>query len=184
RELAGGLWFGARLVLEQTGPATDLLAVHLRPSGKQRLRLHAGEKQWLRLDTGAVRVVLLGRIGPEQALAQVHRADGPRAWQEDAELRVLDVSDARVESTVAGRVEAQGTGSTFSFATDYATADHPTVDFSAAGEQGRDTVSAGDGLPAPLDDVTTGWWWVVALGAAALTAVVVAAWQRRRIRSP
>ena len=150
------------MLLETRAPSSRLLAVDLRSGAVERLRL----------DLTPVRVDLLGWIDRRHALAQVQKGD-------EAHLTVLDLSGPDVTSNLAATIEAAGTDSTFSFATDLASTDHPTRDFSTADDGGSVDAEAplpgaGAGRPDPA-------WLLAGLGAG-LVAAALAVVLRRRIR--
>ena len=151
-----------RLLLETRAPSSRLLAVDLRSGAVERLRL----------DLTPVRVDLLGWIDRRHALAQVQKGD-------EAHLTVLDLSGPDVTSNLAATIEAAGTDSTFSFATDLASTDRPTRDFSTADDGGSGDAEAplpgaGAGRPYPA-------WLLAGLGAG-LVAAALAVVLRRRTR--
>ena len=164
-----------RAILETQRPASHLLAVNLRSGAIERLDL----------DIEPCRVDLLGWIDRDHVLAQVHRAEGPDAWAEEGDLTVLDLSDATVESNHAAAIDAEGTDSTFSFATDFATVQRPTYDFDAATDDSNDVAApqAGDGpLGADEGDDSPGPMWLLAgLAGGLVAAALVVLGLRRRI---
>ena len=163
---APGLVDGSRrVVLTPRSPSSQLLAVDPRSGAIERLRL----------DLTPVRVDLLGWIDRRHALAQVERG-------EEAHLTVLDLSGADVESNLAATIETAGTESTFSFATDFATADHPTRDFSEADQSGGDVTSADAPLPGAEAAGPDATWWLTGLAAAIVAAGLATLVLRRRIR--
>ena len=161
-----GVFDGSRrLLLETRTPSSHLLAVDLR----------SGAREPLELPLSPVHVDLLGWVGRDHALAQVRQGSAQH-------LIVLDLSDADVETDLAAPFDDEGTESTFSFATDFASVAHPTVDFSAAENSEGSTTGADAPLPAAEDARPDGTWWLLALAAGIVAAGVTALARRRRIR--
>jgi hypothetical protein len=83
------------------------------------------------------KIDVLGWVGPDHALAMISRGTGPDTWKPDADLALVAVNSAAgpsvdattVDLQVVGHVEPGDPGSTYSFATDLATADAPTQHF-------------------------------------------------------
>ena len=98
----------------------------------------------LPLDTAAwpdgAKIDVLGWVGPDHALALINRGTSAYTWEPVADLALVDVTsaaDAPLEDTpislqVVGHVDAGDPGSTYSFATDYATVEAPTQVFDLA----------------------------------------------------
>jgi hypothetical protein len=160
-----GLVDGAdRLLLETRTPSSHLLAVDLRTGARERLEL----------PLTPVHVDLLGWIGPDHVLAQVRQGT-------EVDLVTLDLSDTDVESNLAAPFDDEGSESTFSVATGFATPEHPTTDFTeAAGSAGG---SVADGPPPGAGDAATGpdrAWLLAGLGAGILAAGLAVLTLRRR----
>ena len=124
-----------------------------------------------------MRADLLGWIGQGHALAEVRQGD-------EAHLTVLDLSDPDVESNLAATIDAAGTDSTFSFATDLASVKHPTRNFATPSRTATPPPSWAPRDPAADAGTTPDRAWLAAgllggVGAAALALAVV----RRRIRA-
>jgi hypothetical protein len=162
-----GLFDGrGRAIIETRSPSSHLLAVDLRTGAVERLTL----------PLTPVHVDLLGWIGADHALAQVRQGS-------EQNLIVLDLSDAEVETNLAAPFDDEGTVSTFSFATDFATVRHPTTDFSEQSEsEGGAAADAplpgADALATSPDRVWLFGGLGVGIAAAALALLVL----RRRIR--
>ena len=155
-----------RVFMETELPSSQLLAVDLPSGAVERLDL----------DLVPVRADLLGWIGQGHALAEVRQGD-------EAHLTVLDLSDTDVESNLAATIDAAGTDSTFSFATDLASVKHPTRNF-ATPPDGDSSPVVGAPRPGADAGTTPDRAWLAAgllggVGAAALALAVV----RRRIRA-
>jgi hypothetical protein len=162
-----GLFDGrGRALVETRSPSSHLLAVDLRTGAVERLTL----------PLSAVHVDLLGWIGRHHVMAQVRQGS-------EQNLVVLDLSDAEVETNLAAPFDDEGTDSTFSFATDFATVRHPTTDFTEASESGSDP-RADAPLPG-AEDAPTGLnqvWLLAGLGAGILAVGLALLRLRRRIR--
>ncbi len=104
-----------RVIVETRAPSSHLLAVDLRTGARERLEL----------PLTSVHVDLLGWIGRDHAMAQVRQGS-------EQNLIVFDLSDAEVETNLAAPFDDEGTDSTFSFATDFATVGRPATDFTAS----------------------------------------------------
>ncbi len=160
---------GRRVLLETRDPSSHLLEVDLRTGARERLDL----------PLSPVWVDLLGWIGDDDVLAQVRQGS-------EQHLIVFDLSNADVESNLVAPFDDEGTDSTFSFATDFATADQPTIDFDAAAADDANenaAQQAGDGPPG-AEDGGPGLVWLglgLAGGLVAAAAAVLAL--RSRIRS-
>jgi len=169
-----GLFDGrGRAIVETRAPSSHLLAVDLRTGAVERLTL----------PLTSVHVDLLGWVGRDHAMAQVRQGS-------EQNLIVFDLSDAEVETDLAAPFDDEGTDSTFSFATDFATVQHPTYDFDGAEAADDDTDSAaaaplvedgplgsgdgGDG-PGPV-------WLVAGLAGGLAAAAAVVLGLRRRVR--
>jgi len=159
-----------RAILETQRPSSHLLSVNLRTGARERLNL----------PLVPVQVDLLGWIGAGHVLAQVRQGS-------EQNLIVFDLSDAEVETNLVAPFDDEGTDSTFSFATDFATVRHPASDFSQAAEDDSDDAAApqaGDG-PLGTDDGGDGpgaMWLVAGLGGGLVAAALVVLGLRRRIR--
>ena len=166
---AVGLFDGpGRVIIETRAPSSHLLAVDLRTGAQERLEL----------PLTPVHVDLLGWIGRDHVLAQVRQGT-------EQNLIVLDLSDAEVEANLVAPFDDEGTDSTFSFATDFATVDHPATDFTEARADGGSADSTRpDAVGADGGGAGPGALWLVAslTGGVAAGAVAVLA-RRRRIRS-
>ncbi len=161
-----GLFDGPdRAILETGSSSSHLLAVDLRTGVHERVEL----------PLTSVHVDLVGWIGRDHALAQVRQGT-------EQNLIVLDLSDAAVETNLVAPFDDEGTDSTFSFATDFATVRHPTTDFTEATDsesgsadslrRGAVGVDGGNGPDA--------MWLVAGLaGGLAAAAVAVLALRRR-----
>ena len=124
-----GLFDGpGRAIVETRAPSSHLLAVDLRTGAYERLEL----------PLTPVHVDLVGWIGRDHALAQVRQGT-------EQNLMVLDLSDAAVETNLVAPFDDEGTDSTFSFATDFATVRHPAAEFTEATDS--DGGSAGSPRP-------------------------------------
>ena len=122
----GGLFDGGgRVLVETRAPSSHLLAVDVRTGASERLKL----------PLTPVHVDLLGWIGRDQVLAQVRQGS-------EQNLIVFDLSGAEVESNLVAPFDDEGTDSTFSFATDFASVQRPTVDFDAAADDAGDDAAA------------------------------------------
>jgi hypothetical protein len=97
------------------------------------------------------KIDVLGWAGPDHALATITRATGPDTWKPDADLALLainsaadpSVEDTTVDLQVVGHVEPGDAGSTYSFATDLATADEPTQHSDNGSPEKSDPSTAG-----------------------------------------
>jgi hypothetical protein len=164
-----GLFDGrGRAIIETRAPSSHLLAVDLRTGAQERLEL----------PLAPVHVDLVGWIGRGHVLAQVRQGD-------EQNLIVFDLSDAEVETNLVAPFDDEGTDSTFSFATDFATVRHPTTDFTEATDShgGSADSSRPGAVGADGGGDCPGAMWLVAglVGGLAAAAVVVVA-LRRRIR--
>ena len=159
-----------RAILETQRPSSHLLAVDLRTGTRERLEL----------PLTPVQVDLVGWINRDHVLAQVRQGS-------EQNLIVFDLSGTKVETNLVAPFDDEETDSTFSFATDFATVRHPTVDFGTADDSGDDTADAaapqaGDGpIGADHGDDGPGAAWLVGglAGGLAAAALVVLGMRRR-----
>jgi hypothetical protein len=158
-----------RAILETQQRSSHLLAVDLLTGTTERLEL----------PLTPVLVDLVGWIGRDHVLAQVR--DGS-----EQNLIVFDLSGPDVESDLVAPFDDEGTDSTFSFATDFATVRHPATDFITPEPESDDRgaespVTGADdaGADAGLDPA----WLLGGLGAGLLAAGLAWATVRRRIRT-
>jgi hypothetical protein len=102
---------------------------------------HKSETTLLTLDSGdwpdGAQIDVLGWIGPDHALAMLNRGTGPDTADPAGDLVLVDLSsvhetprqDSALNLEVVGHVDPSDAGSSYSFATDFATVDAPTRDF-------------------------------------------------------
>jgi WD40-like Beta Propeller Repeat len=122
---------GDRILLQPDGVGIGLVLV---TDHNPRPWEGAGDVTLLRLDPAGwpdgAKIDVLGWVGPDHALARVNRGTGPDTWEPNGELVLVDVSArSPVDPKVVGQVEAGDPGSSYSFATDFATVDAPTQVF-------------------------------------------------------
>lgn len=116
---------GQTFLVESAGLSDRMLAIDpSRPDSARQLRLKGD------LPGEHVRTQLVGWVGAEEVLAEVHRASGAGTWEADADLALLTLNlrANTADVAVVGRVEAGDTGSTFSLATDLVAVDLATND--------------------------------------------------------
>ena len=160
-----------RVFLETRRASSHLPAVDLRTGALERLKL----------PLSPVQVDLLGWIGRDHALAQVRQGS-------EQNLIVFDLSGAEVESNLVAPFDDEGTNSTFSFATDFATVDQPTIDFDAAAADNPDDTDraaappVGDGPLGSEEDGPGLRWLGVGLAGGLVAAATAMLVLRRRIR--
>jgi hypothetical protein len=163
------------------GRGKAIVETRQRSSYLLEVDLRTGTIQRLELPLTPVLVDLVGWIGDDHVLAQVR--DGS-----EQNLIVFDLSDAEVESDLVAPFDDEGTDSTFSFATDFATVRHPATDFTTAEPEPDDREA--ESPVAGTDDVDPGSdggldlaWLLGGLGAGILAAGLAWATVRRRIRT-
>ena len=138
---------GRRVLLQPVGVGAGLLLVtdsgrdplshNPRPFGRYSATpLPLDSAQW----PDGAKIDVLGWVGPDHVLAMVNRGTGSDTWEPEGDLALVDVSSAAettseetpISLEVVGHVEAGDPGSTYSFATDYATVEAPTQNFDEA----------------------------------------------------
>jgi hypothetical protein len=128
---------GRRILLQPDGVGDGLLLVtDSNPAPYEALRederrydvtlLPLNSADW----PNGARIDVLGWVGPNHALARFNRGTGPDTWELGGDLVLVDISAGDpVAPKIVGHVEAGDPGSTYTFATDFATLDAPTQDF-------------------------------------------------------
>ena len=124
---------GRRILLQPDGVGAGLLLVTDIAREATAIPLPLDSAEW----PDGARIDVLGWVGPDHALAMMNRGTAADTWEPGGELVLVDVSsvtgttvaDTPVDLDVVGEVEPGDPGSTYSFATDFATVDTPTQDF-------------------------------------------------------
>jgi len=131
---------GRRILVQPYGVGAGLVLVtDLSPRSDGRP--HKYETTLLTLDSAdwpdGAKIHVLGWVGADHALAKVNRGTGPDTAEPEGALVLVDLSsvgdttagDTAINLDVVGHVDPSDAGSTYSFATDFATVDTPTQDF-------------------------------------------------------
>jgi len=133
---------GRRILLQPDGVGAGLLLVtDIAPGATGPAPKATAVVIPLPLDSAdwpdGARIDVLGWVGPDHALAMINRGTAADTWEPGGELVLVDVSSVTrttvagtpVDLDVVGHIEPGDPGSTYSFATDFATVDAPTQDF-------------------------------------------------------
>jgi hypothetical protein len=188
---------GHRLLIAPKGVVRSLQALRIRPTHpisrdgpiKGDTEAAAVGPPTVLAITGALsagaRIQLLGWVGDGHALALAHHAAGTDHWEPGADLALLAIGSAGVDTTVVGHVTNDDLNNDFSFATDLATVADPTRDFGASPTGGdiRDVGASptGGDESSPTGPSRTVLLTGVAAGVAAVGALAI--WLTRR-RAP
>jgi len=124
---------GRRILLQPDGVGAGLLLVTDIAREATAIPLPLDSAEW----PDGARIDVLGWVGPDHALAMMNRGTAADTWEPGGELVLVDVSsvtgttvaDTPIHLDVVGHIEPSDPGSSYSFATDFATVDAPTQDF-------------------------------------------------------